>query len=215
MMCTTAGEWLTGIRPRRSDSASLRRAPLIQDETPGAMVTAGVRASQPLATGPHPARVAGESRTGPAVSPASVQAVGLPHRLPGTAGLVQARAESIGPERPRVAAMAVQTSAPGAVLLLQVAVTVLSIVRTVTAPVPVLPATGARPAARYPDPAEVPEAEVPSQAALAVLVAVPGQAALAVEVAVPGRAVVAEDPLVAVVAAAAVVAGSRPVKPQM
>jgi hypothetical protein len=85
----------------------------------------------------------------------------------------------------------------------------------VTAQVPVLPATGARPAARYPDPAEVPEAEVPSQAALAVLVAGPGQAALAVEVAVPGRAVVAEDPLVAVVAAAAVVAGSRPVKPQM
>jgi len=161
-------------------------------------------------TGARPARVARGSRTGPAESPASVRAAGLPPRLPGTSRPVQARAGPIEPERPPVAAVAVQTSAPGAVLLLQVAVTVLSIVPTVTAPAPVLPATGARPAGRCPEPAEATEAEVP------------GQAALAVEVAVPGRAVAAENSVAAVaavaavvMAVAAVVAGNRPEKQQM
>ena len=208
MMRPTAGELLTGIRQRLSDTGSLRCAPLRRDVTPGAMVTTGARARQTVDTGGRLARVVRGSRTGPAESPASVRAVGLPPRLPGTSRPVQARAGSIEPERPPVASVAVQTSAPGGVLLLQVPVKVHSIVRTVTVPVPVLPAPGARPAGRCPDPAASPEAEVPVQAVLAE------------EVVVPGRAVVVEDTavaaVVAVVAVAAVVAaGSRIGKPRM
>jgi len=122
-----------------------------------------------------------------------------------------------------VAAVAVQTSASEAVLLLQVAVTVLSIVRTVTGPVPELPATGGRPAVRCPDPAEVTEAGIPGQAVLVVAEEVPGRAVLVEEEAVPGQAVLAvvvavsgQVVVAVVVAVATVVAtGSRIGKPRM
>ena len=224
MMRPTAGELLTGIRRRLSDTGSLRRAPLRQDVPPGATTaTAGARARQTVDTGARLARVARGSRIGPAESPASVRAVGLTPRLPGTSRPVQGKAGSIEPERHPVAAVAVQTSASEAVLLLQVAVTVLSIVRTVTGPVPELPATGGRPAVRCPDPAEVTEAGIPGQAVLVVAEEVPGRAVLVEEEAVPGQAVLAvvvavsgQVVVAVVVAVATVVAtGSRIGKPRM